>query len=417
MFHRARLMNYREKYIVLRDAYLSNADFIRPPNTQIDIHRCAFHSRYWTILPGASDYRCEEHGATFHEKTNEILGRKLQAYPETLRHADVDLLENRDFTYTLFRKRSDNPETGVVFIFHGLNERSWSKYLPWAERIVELTGKAAILFPIAFHMNRAPSAWGESRTMNSVATARKNYSPSIMNSSFANAAISSRIELIPQRFFWSGLQTFDDIVSFISEIRKGLNPHIRADATIDLFGYSIGSFLSEILIMANPYNYFDKSRLFLFCGGPTLDRMSPNSRFILDSDATIAIYSYFTERLESELSLDHRIAHYFSDAHPAGTIFKAMLSYQKKKQLREELFRKLQLRLFAVALTKDSVVPPAEVLNALKGEYRDIGIPVKILDFPYPYAHVNPFPTEEKIASEVTAEFDKVFEFAADHLS
>jgi hypothetical protein len=94
-----------------------------------------------------------------------------------------------------------------------------------------------------------------------------------------------------------------------------------------------------------------------------------------------------------------------------------MLSYQKDKELREGLFRKLQKRLSAVALRKDSVVPPAEVMNALKGEYRDIGIPVKVLDFPYPYTHVNPFPTAEKIASEVTAEFDKVFGFAADHLS
>ena len=334
------MMNYREKYLTLRDAYKSGSDLIRLSGTEVDIHRCSFHSKHWTLLPGAEVYRCEEHDATFHEKTNDVLSRRLQCYPETLRHVDVDVVENKDFSYTLFKKRTTEPASGVILIFHGLNERSWIKYLPWAERLVELTGKAAILFPIAFHMNRAPSAWGESRAMNKVSDVRREYSTSIMNSSCANAAISSRIELIPQRFFWSGLQTFDDIVSLISEMRNGSNPHIAADATVDLFGYSIGSFLSEILIMTNPVNHFDDSRLFLFCGGPTLDRMSPNSKFILDSDATIAIYSYFTERLDTELSLDKRIAHYFGEAHQSGTIFKAMLSYRKNKELREEPFRK-----------------------------------------------------------------------------
>ena len=42
--------------------------------------------------------------------------------------------------------------------------------------------------------------------MNAVSGIRRAQSPVIVNSSFANAAISARIELIPQRFFWLGLQ-------------------------------------------------------------------------------------------------------------------------------------------------------------------------------------------------------------------
>ncbi len=410
------MMNYREKYFTLREAYRPEADLIRLSYSDIDIHMCPFHSKHWALLPGAQSYGCEEHGTTFDEKTDGALSSQLRHYPATLSHADVDVRENKDFTYALFRKRRSEPAPGVIFIFHGLNERSWIKYLPWAERLVELTGKAAVLFPIAFHMNRAPSAWGESREMKRVSDTRREKSPSITNSSYANAAISSRIESIPQRFFWSGLQTFNDIVHLISEIRNGSNPLIASDATVDLFGYSIGSFLSEILIMANPADIFGESRLFLFCGGPTLDRMSPNSKFILDSDATIAIYSYFSERLDTELSLDRRIAHYFSEAHQSGTIFKAMLSYRKNKELREGLFKKLHDRLYAVALKKDSVVPPAEVMNALKGEYRNIETRVDVLDFPFPYTHVNPFPTDETIASEVDAKFNEVFSLAASHL-
>jgi hypothetical protein len=251
--------------------------------------------------------------------------------------------------------------------------------------------------------------------MNVVSGIRRSHSPAIMNSSFANAAISARIELIPQRFFWSGLQTFDDVVRLLSEIKSGTHPFIEPEATIDLFAYSIGSFLSEILVMANPNNYFQNSKLFMFCGGPTLDRMSPNSKFILDSDATIAIYSFYTERLETELKLDLRIAHYFSEAHTAGVEFKMLLSYQKNKEAREQRFRQLQNQLCAVALKNDDVVPANEVLNTLKGDYRDIGMQVEVMDFPFPYTHINPFPTGGMHERLVEISFDEVFRKAAAH--
>ena len=145
--------------------------------------------------------------------------------------------------------------------------------------------------------------------------------------------------MIPQRFFWSGLQTFYDVVQFIDEVRTGKYEFADPQAGFDFFTFSIGSFLGEILIMSNPKDYFHDSRFFIFCGGPTLDRMSPNSKFILDSDATIAIYSFYTERLESELRLDKRMAHYFNGHHIAGNYFKSMLSYQKGKEFRENRFR------------------------------------------------------------------------------
>src|SRR5208283_5484943 len=157
------------------------------------------------------------------------------------------------------------------------------------------------------------------------------------------------IEMIPQRFFWSGLQTFEDVVDLITEIKEGQHPLVAPCAHFDLFAYSIGSFLSEILMMANPNDYFRESKLFIFCGGPTLDRMSPNSKFILDSDATIALYAFYTERLEAELRLDHRIAHYFSEAHSVGLAFRMLLSYQKNKETRERRFRELENQLHAVA--------------------------------------------------------------------
>jgi len=407
---------YRETYTNLRALYDPHAAMIQLPGTDIEIHHCAFTSSSWTVLPGAHTYSCTEHGLVFHEDLESGLREQLQSYPETLKHGDIDIQENKHFTYALFKKTSVSRAPGVILLFHGLNEHTWDKYLPWAEKLVELSGKAVILFPIAFHMNRTPMEWGKSRSMNTVSEIRHRRSPAIMNSCFANAAISARIELIPQRFFWSGFQTFDDVIRLSAEIKNGLHAFIAPDATIDLFSYSIGSFLSEILMMANPGNYFQNSKSFMFCGGPTLDRMTPNSKFILDSDATIAIYKFYSERLETELQLDSRMAHYFNGAHPAGIVFKMLLSYQKHKAAREQRFRDLQNQLKAIALKQDDVIPANEVLNTLKGDYRDIATPVEVMDFPFPYSHINPFPTHELYEQMVDASFNEIFTKAAAHL-
>ena len=409
-------MTYRESYNALRRQFDSASTIEDSDTSAIEIRRCSFNSSHWTILPGASTYRCQEHDIVFHENLDSRLHGEVPAYPETLKHGDIDIRENKKFDYSLFRRKMPGRAKEVIFLFHGLNEHSWYKYLPWAQTLAERTGKAVLLFPIAFHMNRIPAEWGKSRPMNAVSGIRRSRSPAIMNSSFANAAVSARIEMIPQRFFWSGLQTFEDVVSLIGEIRNNQHPLISSTARFDLFAYSIGSFLSEILMMANPKDYFNESKLFIFCGGPTLDRMSPNSKFILDSDATISLYSFYTERLEAELRLDRRIAHYFSDAHSVGTVFRMLLSYQKCKDMRERRFRELRNQLRAVALKRDEVIPANEVMNTLQGDCRDIGTTVEVMDFPYPYTHINPFPEDSALEKMVDKSFNEVFEKVAAYL-
>jgi len=203
-----------------------------------------------------------------------------------------------------------------------------------------------------------------------------------------------------------------DVSQLLNQIHSGKHPLIKPGAGIDLFSYSVGSFLSEILLMANPDNYFSNSRLFLFCGGPTLDRMKPNSKYILDSDATIALYSFYTERLDMELKHDVRMAHYFNGDHPVGNFFRAMLNYHAEKKFREQRFRAISERLCAVSLKNDSVIPPCEVENTLKGECRDIPIKTDVLDFPFPYDHVTPFPAIDIHEQSVNDSFNQVFELA-----
>ena len=65
---------------------------------------------------------------------------------------DRFIRENTDFKYTVFAPKSNEKFSNAILLLHGLNERSWEKYLPWAEYLCKETGKPVILFPIAFHM-------------------------------------------------------------------------------------------------------------------------------------------------------------------------------------------------------------------------------------------------------------------------
>jgi len=409
-------MLYRNLFLNLKKAYNQEESCITLDEPELEIRNFSFESSNVSVLPGHKHYKCERHDRTFGETYKPNAGVIKEGYPESLSRADCTIKENGRFRYSLFKKAGDEKADDLIVLFHGLNERDWYKYLPWAAKLIELTGRAVLLFPIAFHMNRAPAEWGNPRAMKKVSDVRNEQFPTIAHSTFVNAAISTRVQSIPQRFFWSGLQTYRDVIQLIQQIRGGKHEEITAHASIDLFAYSIGSFLSEILMLTNPRGLFDDTKLLMFCGGPTLDRMYPVSRYILDSEANIALYSFFIEHLDKEFHRDERLAHYFSEDHRSGQYFRAMLSYPRRKQEREDRFAELSDRIHAITLKQDDVVPPSEVMNTLQGEFRDIPIPVDLFDFPYEYSHVVPFHSLCNDAEKVDKHFNQVFERAAEFL-
>ena len=219
-------------------------------------------------------------------------------------------------------------------------------------------------------------------------------------------AISTRLHSKPERFFWSGLQTYYDILQLINQIKSGQQPHIAPTASIDIFSYSIGSLLAQILLMTNPDYIFQHTRLCMFCGGAVFNRMSPVSKFILDSESNVMLYSFIIEHLESHLKNSERLRHYFCNEHPEGINFRSMLNYKTMKQYREEVFNNLRNQIMAITLEKDTVVPPYEVANTLQGSTRNIPVRVEIIDFPYEYKHEDPFPQIENYKNEVNQCFD-----------
>ncbi|HDP95625.1 MAG TPA: hypothetical protein ENN40_09735 [Candidatus Aminicenantes bacterium] len=384
---------------------------IEIPELDIRVRRFKMESKNGYLQHGGKPC-CPIHGyefpvsaSRFHHETNQL--------------ADALIPENLSFAYFMVTSRPipAKPARGVILLFHGLNEKSWQKYLPWALRLHRGTGKPVILFPLAFHMDRAPAEWIEPRSMQVLSRERAARHPAIHAHSLANAAISERLEADPRRFAWSGLQSLYDLFDLCRRIRAGLHPGILPNPRIDLFAYSIGAFLALIAIMTNPGNIYSTSRLFCFCGGCVLNRTNPTSRYIMDSEATIALYAMYVEYLETEIRTNPRLAHFISSMHPEGMFFRSLLDLNQMAEFRDLRLHQLRSRIRALVLKRDLVIPPLEVIYTLQGRHRKIPIRIRQTDFPYPYTHENPFPLQSSHSGQVTRMMDRTMAGASRFLS
>ncbi|PKQ62073.1 hypothetical protein BZG02_14175 [Labilibaculum filiforme] len=366
-----------------------------------------FHSSAHDILPGKINYQCESHELELTE--NLFTQNDIGEIQDDVHMHDVVIEENRNFSYNILKPKGKEKLKKLSFIFHGFNEKTWDKYLPWGQAICEKTQSAVIFFPIAFHMQRAPKHWSDKKAMFELSKKRKAQFPNIIGSSLSNVAISMRLHSKPQRFIWSGLQTYYDIIQFIEECKSGKHELIDKNFSFDIFAYSIGGFLAEILKLTNYKNYFSDTKLCLFCSGAVFNRLSPVSKFILDSEVNVALYSYLVEHFSSFLKKDNLLHHYLEEDHLEGKVFHTMLEYKSMRNFREDLFRKVENQIYAIALKGDSVFPTYEIENTLKGASRDINIVVEELDFGYSYTHENPFPMNKSTSGDIEESIDLVF--------
>jgi hypothetical protein len=325
--------------------------------------------------------------------------------------SDSDISENCSFSYPVFAP-ADRTSSKVILLLHGLNERSWLKYLTWAFWLAENTGSYVILFPISFHINRSPELWKDPRAMLGVVNNR-NASISHVNClSFVNVALSNRLSEDPLRFFKSGYQTVSDIVRLVNTIKKGEHEIIPKTDKVDLFAYSIGAFMAEIMLMGNPEELFSESKLFMFCGGSVFSNMNGASKLIMDSYAFNKVYDFYMNDFEDSINEKSPMFDFLSN-NRLGISFRAMIDLSRFRAFREVIFRKLRDQIHSISLMKDTVIPPIGILGTL--HKKEI---VDVWDFPYNYSHENPFPLFKNSDSVNVDEcFERVFTGAAEFLS
>lgn len=399
-------MTYTESYHTLKSLLPASGPAKTYDGSEIDEYQ--FISGSSGILPGGQDYYCDKHDR--HISPGFSFFNDIGKIQDDVHIKDIEVKENQCFNYNIIRPEGEGKCQKVTFLFHGFNEKDWTKYLPWAHAICKGTQSAVVLFPIAFHMQRAPKHWSSKREMYKLSEERRQRFPNIINSTLSNVAISMRLHSMPQRFIWSGLQTYYDIIRFIEECRQDRHLAIHKDFSFNIFAYSIGGFLAQILKLTNYRQYFDDTRICLFCGGAAFNRLSPVSKFILDSEANVALYSFLVEHFDRMLEKDVLLNHYIREDHPEGQVFYAMLDYRRMREFREGLLRRYKHQIYAITLKKDLIIPSFEVVNTLQGAWRDIGIRVEEIDFERDYLHENPFPVNVPYSKQVDRDFNETFE-------
>ena len=227
--------------------------------------------------------------------------------------------------------------------------------------------------------------------------------------SFANVALSERLSDNPHRFYNSGRQSYFDLMKLIGSIKRGKHPLFAKDTKVDVFAYSIGAFLSQILFLSNPDDLLSDSKLFMFCGGNIFNSMIGESRTIMDKKSFERLLAYYQTGSWSE-----KIATQTGD--DVLKAFYSMIAPDNLKEHRLGLFNQMKQRISGVSLALDKVMPYPGVVAALGEDCATKNIEVR--DFQYDYTHENPFPVNASYPSEeVNRSFIYVFEKAVEFLS
>ncbi|MDX6383261.1 MAG: hypothetical protein QOK48_834 [Blastocatellia bacterium] len=332
------------------------------PDEGADLYNLLFTSANAGHLLGWPKYRCDAHQLEFE---GEAVEGEI---------ADHLIDENLGFRYPLVRELGSSQtrerHNRVIIVLHGLNERSFSKYLPWAYQLWAGTRTPVLLFPLTFHVNRVLPAWA--KTQREVFERRSQLTGNEGAHRF-NAVMSDRLAARPERFFWGAIQSYLDLVDLARTIRSGRHPHLTPDARIDLFGFSAGGYLSLLLMLENPEDLFNDSRGIVFASGVPSRDLNLLSPFILDLAAEVAMMRLYVKNLE-RLS-NARMRHWL-EAHGEGRWIKALSGLRTDRTRLEERLRQVSGRLLGITNLNDDVMPTGSMLNTLQGLNRDTGVEV-----------------------------------------
>jgi hypothetical protein len=386
-------MTISETYLPLIETFNLGPDPVAIPGMGIDILKFPFQSRY--------DFPVPIH------PPSKISGWSDHSF------SDPFIKENSSFTYPVFVPSGLSRFGEAIIMLHGLNERNWDKYLPWARSLADQTKKPVILFPISFHINRSPQEWFDPRKLNEYLLVRQKQFRNIHASSFLNFAISNRLTEYPERFFLSGYQSVNDLTRLISSIQSGQHPLFDKGTKTNLFAYSIGVFLIQCMMIANPDNLLDDSRFFFLAGGSLFCHMNGISKYIMDSKAHETIQNYYVFRMEDEIR-EETGATSILNLTQIGKAFRSMILPDRFRQIRENMMKFFSKNLRVIALKNDRIIPAMESGHAIGPGKDKIPDNMTIIDPPYPYIHENPFPVKLKeYKKTIDSIFDMVFGQAA----
>jgi hypothetical protein len=317
------------------------------------------------------------------------------------------ITENFKFRYPVLIPNPEAHHKRAIFYLHGLNERNWLKHLPGAMLLAERTGNPVILFPLSYHINRGLPEWIDTRKMAEPLELRRQAYSQLQEASVLNLPLSERLTESPLRFFTSGYQSARDLLKLKKQIYEGLHPVFEKGTTTDIFAYSISCLMMQVLMLSYPKEFLPDSKIAFFAGGSLFSDMNGVSKYIMDNVAFAGIWRYYREILSTSGN-SGALKSWFRK-NRFGRAFTWMLGYGRYNNEREKLFQSYQSNLLIMALKKDQVIPLSGIRHAF-GDKFSRSERLRVVDFPYPYIHENPFPVlSRKIDHEVDQAFRSVF--------
>lgn len=389
-------MEFTDLYNKLKPIYSTQVDKIAIEDSTVEVRNYTFTTTSSLVLP--SNGVKEE--TQFHKK---------------IAVTDTAISENKSFIYPVVFPNGAKSYNKAILMFHGLNERNWKKYLPWAYYLAQNTDRPVIMFPMSFHINRSPKTWINPREMQPLLEIRQNMEQQD-NSTFANVALSQRISDDPLRFFSSGKQSAEDIVQLLQQIKDGKLQGLEANTQVNVFSYSIGVLLAQVLFLSNPYGLLSNSKMFVFCGGSYFDSMMGCTRLIMDKAAYTKLRRYYLIDFLGEMKIQSPFSDYFR-GDKIGEGFWTMISPECNTNFFDKRMEELAEQVRVITLKKDEVIPSKSIQATFAKLMAKIKNIVQEFDFHHEYRHEMPFPIFDNEQSKlVDQSFLQVFRPAVDFL-
>lgn len=320
---------------------------------------------------------------------------------------DKSIGENNVFKLPVIRPMNCGESEQAIILIHGLNERSWNKYWSWAAYLAEKLQRPVILFPISFHINRAPAFWSDARTVSDLMKQSNSPVKNSDSTTFVNYMLSGRLIRNPLRFLTSGLQSALDLQRLTRLIENEQINDLCGIRQIDIMAYSIGAFLSQILLIYNYLTGSNPRRTSIFCGGAPFSGMNGVSRFIMNREAFETIRRFYLNETLNEIREKTPLGRFLTN-NPLGQAFNAMTAPDRSPSLVKSAFSAYKNIIQVITLAKDTVIPSNSTINLFK----NTPVTATQLDFNFSYTHENPFPVYQAKESQkpVDMAFASIFE-------
>jgi hypothetical protein len=289
-------------------------------------------------------------------------------HAQLLRPDDQDEAENVAFALPLVLPRRPGPFERAIIILHGLNESEYRKFFPWACTLAS-AGFPVAMFPMTFLVNRRPRRWMGNAEMQRCLHERQAIPGNTVATRY-NTILSARLNRHPERLFLGGRQSYADLLDLAASLRDGtlmvedgqhgaLVPRqpFAASTRIDFLAYSIGGYLTLGLLLAERDTPdWSRSRAVIFAAGAPFSHsdqaLNANtlSPFILDGVATEHVRQFYGSGVAEPL-LDN----------PQGRWCRAI--FRAEHSGLDAPLQRIRTRLFTIANTADTVVPPAGMVE------------------------------------------------------